>query len=252
MTLVRRVLSLAQVSQVTQVRQVILVTLVLCLGLLRSAGAEVTVRAIDPPYPSSGQVVLILADAVSDNERAIAPTDLRILVEQDGTTSEAFVFPSATLPDAIYARLPDGLLSGPALLNLAVGADSVGDPFEFEVGDHAAAPALWAVYPYARAGEPADPVETVHAGDRLVLFGAGMDTTGVTGVLQHADGVEEIDPAFANTSVSVGVAPVFDLPPDLPAGPARLSARVRVCEPLEGCLIATSSSEGEAIELIVD
>lgn len=229
------------------VRIALALVLVICVGFFRSVRAEVAVSAIDPPRPSSGQVVLILADAFGGTE-----TDIRVEVEQDGDTSEAFVFPNATLPDAIYARLPNGLRSGPAALSVVFGDDAPGDPFQFEVGDQAAAPAVWAVYPYGTGGEPVESLETVRPGDRLLLFGAGMDTTGVTVILRYANGVEEIAPSFAHTSTAVGVAPVFDLPSDLPAGPVRLSTRVSVCEPLEACVVSSSSSESEAIGVTVN
>lgn len=232
----------------TSVRTVLALVLLVCFGLFHSAHAEVVVSAIDPPRPSSGQVVLVVADALE----GLGQTEVRIEVEQDGEMSEAFVFPNATLPDAIYARLPNGLRAGPAVLWVALGADFLAEPFHFEVAERAATPAVWAVYRYGTGAQPIDPPETVRPGDRLLVFGAGMDTTGVTVILRHADGVEEIAPVFTHTSTSVGVAPVFEVPPDLPAGPAQLSTRVQVCEPLEACIASTSSTESESIDVIVN
>lgn len=215
------------------------------------ARADVLVSGIEPPRPANGQVVLILTDA----RPADTPDGTlggRLLIEQDGHTREAFVFSSATRADAIFARLPGELRPGRASLIVEDADGGSGAPFAFEIGPGAAAPAVWAVYPFTGEVGPSDPVDRAHAGDRLLLFGAGLDTTGVTVVLRHAEGTDEIVPAFAHTSTTVGVAPVFDLPPDVPPGLMRLSTRVRVCEDLDVCGSTTASRESESIELVVD
>ena len=235
-------------------RRMWVLTLGVLLGVARvaPAAAGLTVESIDPPRPASGQVVLILV------ERDVAATDLSLLIEQNGHASEAFVFPAATLPDAIFARLPAGLEAGSANLLFTDGAAVVGDAFEFEVGEAAAPPEVWGVYRYAvddtwlGAVTAADTLESVTPGERLVVFGAGMDTTGATLILRHAGGTDELHPAFGHQSTSMGVAPVFDLPADLPAGPAHLSVRIRVCDQVEACNLATYSGESDAIDLLVD
>jgi hypothetical protein len=220
--------------------------------LAGSAAAELAVRAIDPPRPASGQVALIVADALPTLDERDLAANLRVLVEQDGVTSEAFVFQSAVLPGAVYVRLPAGLRPGPALVAFALGDETVGEPLDFEVSRRAAAPTLWGVYPYGGhpvtvAGNEGAP--TLHAGDRVVLVGTGMDTTGVTAILRYADGTDRLVPAFTQSSPAVGVAAVLDLPADLPAGSVHLSARVRVCEPLEGCQLVTTSPESEPVDV---
>jgi hypothetical protein len=209
--------------------------------------ADVRVNGLEPPQPSRGQVVLILTDA-SDTA---AGAD-RVLIEQDGLTQEAFVFSSATRGDAIFARLPGALRPGRASVVLEHADGSTGEPYAFDISSGAAAPAVWAIYPFADDVEPADPIDHARAGDRLLLFGAGLDTTGVTVIVRHGGGNAEIVPAFAHTSSSVGVAPVFDLPSDVPPGPVRVSTRVRVCDDLDVCGATTASRESEAIELVVD
>jgi hypothetical protein len=234
----------------------IIVALVVTASLARaSVPGDVLVDVIDPAQPAGGQVVLISTNAHATHRPDAFSPAVRVSVEQEGDTREAFVFPNATRADAIFARLPDALRPGPAWLIVELADGVAGEPFPFEVGPGAAAPAIWAVYPYASftgESEPAAPVAHTRAGDRLVLFGAGMDTTGVTVVLRHSGGTDEVAPTFAHTSTSVGVAPVFDVPPDLPAGSVSVSARVRVCDDLEACRAATASGESAPIELVVD
>jgi hypothetical protein len=209
--------------------------------------ADVRVNGLEPPQPSRGQVVLILTDA---SDTAVGAD--RVLIEQDGLTQEAFVFSSATRGDAIFARLPGALRPGRASVVLEHADGSTGEPYAFDISSGAAAPAVWAIYPFADDVEPADPIDHARAGDRLLLFGAGLDTTGVTVIVRHGGGNAEIVPAFAHTSSSVGVAPVFDLPSDVPPGLVRVSTRVRVCDDLDVCGATTASRESEAIELVVD
>ncbi len=216
------------------------------------AQADVRVNGLEPPQPSRGQVVLILTDAqLPDTPDSGAAAD-RVLIEQDGRTQEAFVFSSATRGDAIFARLPGELRPGRAWLVVEHADGTAGEPYAFDISAAAAAPAVWAVYPFAGEVEPVEPINHAHAGDRLLLFGAGLDTTGVTVIVRHAAGSAEIVPTFAHTSTTVGVAPVFDLPADVPSGPVRLSTRVRVCDDLDVCGSATASRESEDIELVVD
>jgi hypothetical protein len=218
-----------------------------CACLSGPVAAELAVRAIDPPHPASGQVVLLVADALPAGEGSAGTPDVRVLVEQDGVAAEAFVFRSAALPGAVYARLPAGLRAGRALVAFALGTAVVGEPMAFDVAPRAAAPTLWGVHPY---GDPA--AAAVHPGTRVVLVGTGMDTTGVTAILRHADGTDRLVPTFAHSSPAVGVAAVLDLPADLPPGPMRVSARVRVCEPIDGCQSASLSRESEPIELSLE
>src|SRR5512134_607823 len=141
--------------------------------LARSAPvhADALVNTIEPPRPSSGQVVLIMTDAQPVD--TVDGAGDRVLIEQDGRAREAFVFSSATRGDAIFARLPGELHPGRAWLVVEADGGVAGKPFPFEIGPGAAAPAVWAVYPFAGEVEPRDPVDRAHAGDRLLLFGAG-------------------------------------------------------------------------------
>jgi hypothetical protein len=213
--------------------------------------ADVQVNGLEPPQPSRGQVVLILTDAQPGDASDTAAGADRVLIEQDGRTQEAFIFSSATRGDAIFARLPGALRPGRASVVLEHADGSAGEPYAFDVSSGAAAPAVWAIYPFAGDVEPVEPIDHARAGDRLLLFGAGLDTTGVTVIVRHGAGRAEIVPAFAHTSGSVGVAPVFDLPSDVPPGPVRVSTRVRVCDDLDVCGATTASRESEAIELVV-
>ena len=224
------------------------------VSLARSAPAhaDVLVSSVEPARPASGQVVLILTDARPVQASEASSANDRVLIEQDGRTHEAFVFASATSADAIFARLPDQLRPGRAQLIVELPDGVVGEPFAFDIAPSAATPAVFAVYPFAGDIGPSGPIERAHAGERLLLFGTGLDTTGVTVILRHGSGTDEIVPAFANTSTTVGVAPVFDLPTNVPPGLVRLSTRVRVCENLDVCGSTSASMESEPIEFIVD
>jgi hypothetical protein len=222
------------------------------VALVGVARAELAVQAIDPLRPGSAQVVLLVSDGVPVDDQGVVPADLRVLVEQDGTARDAFVFQSASASDAIWTRLPDGLQPGPATLTLALGTDRAGEPLAFEVGRDAAAPAIWAVYRYGGPEDALVPLTSVRPGDRLLVVGAGMDTTGTTFVLHDATGAHPLLPTLAHTSRAVGVAAVLDLPPDLSPGPLRMSASVRICEPLLACETESTSPESESLSLLAE